>query len=155
MDSPLPHAQSRMAVPEIDNETPKRVRVIQNIMDDFDRVAGTTVRVTELIAYDENGYVVERDFGPDGVLMKVVAETRYEDLVRDMGEGWIDPYWDLVPKGSDPRIEGLRTFFTYGRSYNMDTGEVGEPSVIPCPTLLERATKWIYMKLGLRATVRP
>ena len=65
----------------------------------------------------------------------------------------LDPYWDITPYGEpDPRIAHLRSLFTYGLSYNLETGERDkQDNIQPCCWLapiqaLPKRSWWSWLK---------
>ena len=77
------------------------------------------------------------------ILAKVVSGYRGEDSVEvyvdppvrcrvepmakndicHWNDEWLDPYWDIEVLEDRPELRGLRSTWTFGRSYNGETGE--------------------------------
>ena len=71
------------------------------------------------------GYVnddsVEANCNPPAKV-RVLPCTHPEDLKHQVDE-WLDPYWDVELVEPHPELEGVRSLWIYGISYNTKTGE--------------------------------
>ena len=54
--------------------------------------------------------------------VRVLPCAHPEDLEHWVDE-WLDPYWDVELVEPHPQLEGARSFWIYGISYNAKTGE--------------------------------
>jgi hypothetical protein len=52
---------------------------------------------------------------------------------------WLDPVYNVEPLEDDPRLNGWRSFWIYGTSYNTKTGEVDKTETFTvAPSLFAR-----------------
>lgn len=88
--------------------------------DDFTRVHGTVIEVTELDGYIGDDSVVL--YAPKGRPFRVrVTDTNVQDILRWMDRHHLDPFWDveLVEDHPDAYVDGekIRSTWVYGHGY--------------------------------------
>ena len=73
---------------------------------------------------DDSDEQTEIDLNPPVLVVVDGPSSPDQGLFHDTGTH-MDPYWDIsFIKPVDPRVVHLRSCYTYGPSYSMETGEV-------------------------------
>ena len=64
----------------------------------------------------------------------------------------IDPYWDLSQAIPDERLDNLRSIFTFGPSYHLESGELeeGEKCIWPAELTYWQRVVWYWTKIYWR-----
>jgi hypothetical protein len=102
---------------------------------DYESVLGKTILVSDASGYhnEDSG-----DLLFDPPIRFRVIKTIKSDVLRWMDLEWLDPVYNVEPVDSDPRLEGWRSFWVYGASYNLKTGEVQKATFEVAPSLFAR-----------------
>lgn len=117
------------------------------VQKDFNRLLGHHFKLRSVQAYlkdsDEQVTVVldppvafhiEGDPGPFHFcdLLEPKKDTKPDTQCLDrVVDDWIDPIYDVVPVDPDDlQIQKYRSFYCYGKSYHITTGEVQEGDVV-------------------------
>lgn len=87
---------------------------------DFLEAVGTVIEVSWVYGYNDRDDSVEVRCTPPAKVR--VLPTPDEDL-QHWVDGHLDPYWNVEPAEPDERLDGLRSLWTFGPSYN-NTGGV-------------------------------
>ena len=82
---------------------------------DFAAVVGTEIEVEWIY-----GIMTSTIFSVDlhGPWRVRVDKTRAEDL-HHWNDEFLDPYWDITPVDGYPQLDGIRSFWTHGKSYEV------------------------------------
>jgi hypothetical protein len=91
------------------------------IKDDFKAIQGRAILVSELTGYIGDDYV---DFFLSTPATVRVDATAEDELFHQVDRDWIDPYWNLELLEPHPELEGARSLWMFGTSYNLDGVEV-------------------------------
>jgi hypothetical protein len=103
---------------------------------DYKALLGKTILVSDLTGYFGND---SGDLLLDPPVRFRIVKTPDCDIHRWMDREWLDPVYNVEPIDDDPRLNGWRSFWIYGTSYNMKTGEVDKAkSFTVVPSLFER-----------------
>ena len=116
---------------------------------DFDRLAGHVFKLRRVEAYigdtDDQRTVVldppvefklQGDFVPSHILDRLIngVEVLPPGGAGHLGrvnDDWLDPIYDVEPVDpEDPQVAKYRSFYCYGKSYNLKTGAVEEGDVV-------------------------
>lgn len=82
-------------------------------LEDFRKALGTIVEVQIISGYNEHDDCI----AVDGIPVKVrVCSTPESDLLHWV-DNFLDPYWNVEPVEQISELAGLRSFWTYGPSY--------------------------------------
>lgn len=90
--------------------------------EDYKAALGRVVLVSHLTCYMGEDSV---DLDVDPPARMRVIQTPVSDLQHRVDQ-WLDPYWNLELLDYHPKLNGARSFWTFGKSYNLN-GEV-EPT---------------------------
>jgi hypothetical protein len=90
--------------------------------EDHKRVVGKVVGFKTLMAYNERGDSVDIVMSKGEPFLMVVEAGIKGDL-QIWNDDWLDPYWDLRPATPRPELDGLRSFWGHGPSYNWRQGD--------------------------------
>jgi hypothetical protein len=82
---------------------------------DHARVVGTVIDTDWLIGYVGND---SADFRCDPPVKVRVLPTSAEDLAHQVDQ-WLDPYWDVELAEPVAWLEGVRSFWIFGPSYEI------------------------------------
>lgn len=86
---------------------------------DYQKAIGTALTVRMLTGYKgDDSY----DFDSGEYLVRV-TDTPEDDLNHWVDE-YLDPYWNVEIVGNHPELEGYRSFWTFGPSYQIAEGKV-------------------------------
>lgn len=92
-----------------------RIEAEEKAKADFQRAVGTIVTVNMISGYNERDDSEDRD----GCNIRVrVCPTVETDITHWVDE-YLDPYWNVEPLDNPPELDGLRSFWTFGPSYQV------------------------------------
>lgn len=86
---------------------------------DFALVNGRIIAVTTVSGYV--GDTVDQDdrTAPDGEPFRVRVVATSTDELAHRNDDYLDPYWNVEPADGETRLAGLRSTYTFGRSYRI------------------------------------
>jgi len=100
--------------------------IYDKIHQDYEAVRGLVIELPA--GHWIYGYYGQTDDGGD-VKLKTPIKVRVDDnipdcdLIRDMGQGWIDPVYAVEIVEGNEQTANLRSCWIHGHSYNTVTGQ--------------------------------
>jgi hypothetical protein len=91
---------------------------------DYKAVAGRIIEVTMISGYNDRNDSVDINDIP--ILVRVDKGMQPHSGLLHWNEDFLYPYWDATAIREYPELKGLRSLWTYGKSYRVADGQVLE-----------------------------
>lgn len=125
------HSEDRMA-----DRTFIREEIEDQVLADYDNVAGKVILISEVQCYDRRGDLVEVTCVPPAVARITPYIEINENLLHWLDREWLEPYLDLTILEPHPAFANVRPDWAYG-TCRATTGEVDKAAFTLAPSALQ------------------